>query len=175
MPTLYYATIPSPIGPLWLAATDQGLCQIVLPGKRADGANDEEPSHIQQPRQTQRQARRQHPVLSEAKRQLDRYFAGALREFTLPLAPQGTPFQLRVWQALETIPYGQTVSYAELAAHIGRPKAVRAVGGANGRNPLPLVRACHRVIGSDGSLTGFTGGLAAKRWLLHLECPARWA
>jgi len=157
---MYHATIPSPIGALQLVATDQGLCQIVLPGERVAY-----PSGL---------ARQQHPVLSEAQRQLDLYFSGKLHDFTLPLAPQGTPFQLHVWQALDAIPYGVTISYAELATRIGRPKAVRAVGGANGRNPLPIIRPCHRVIGSDGSLTGFSAGLPIKRYLLHLECPARW-
>jgi len=158
---MYHDTMPSPIGPLRLAATDQGLCRIVLPGERAAP-----PSGWEQHR---------HPVLSEAQRQLDLYFSGRLRDFTLPLAPQGTPFQLHVWQALGDIPYGATISYAELAARIGRPRAVRAVGGANGRNPLPIIRPCHRVIGSDGGLTGFSAGLSIKRYLLHLECPERWA
>jgi len=158
---MYHATMPSPIGPLRLAATDHGLCQIVLPGERAAPPSG--------------WAQQRHPVLAEAQRQLDLYFSGRLRDFTLPLAPQGTPFQLHVWQALGDIPYGATISYAELAARIGRPKAVRAVGGANGRNPLPIIRPCHRVIGSDGSLTGFSAGLPIKRYLLHLESPARWA
>ena len=102
-------------------------------------------------------------------RQLDEYFAGTRREFDLPLAPDGTPFQLRVWQALQTIPYGGTWSYRELAAAVGNVQAVRAVGLANGRNPLPIVIPCHRVIGSDGSLTGYGGGLPTKRSLLALE------
>jgi methylated-DNA-[protein]-cysteine S-methyltransferase len=105
----------------------------------------------------------------EAVRQLDAYFAGTLRQFDLPLAPAGTPFQQRVWQGLREIPYGETVSYKELARWIGRPSAVRAVGAANGQNPLAIVIPCHRVIGSDGRLVGYGGGLAAKSALLELE------
>ncbi|MEZ5963776.1 MAG: methylated-DNA--[protein]-cysteine S-methyltransferase [Planctomycetota bacterium] len=101
--------------------------------------------------------------------QLAEYFAGHRRTFDLALAPEGTPFQLAVWEALRRIPYGTTTSYAELACAVGRPKAVRAVGAANGHNPIPIVVPCHRVIGADGSLTGFGGGLAAKRALLELE------
>jgi methylated-DNA-[protein]-cysteine S-methyltransferase len=110
-----------------------------------------------------------HPVLQAARRQLDEYFAGERREFELPLAPRGTEFERHVWQALCTIPFGETRSYAEIAAAIGRPAACRAVGRANGSNPLPIVVPCHRVIGSDGSLTGFGGGLELKRFLLALE------
>jgi methylated-DNA-[protein]-cysteine S-methyltransferase len=102
-------------------------------------------------------------------RQLDEYFAGARREFQLMLAPRGTVFQMGVWRALAAIPYGSTISYAELARRIGNPRATRAVGLANGANPLPIVLPCHRVIGADGSLTGFGGGLAIKRQLLALE------
>jgi methylated-DNA-[protein]-cysteine S-methyltransferase len=108
-------------------------------------------------------------VLGEATRQLDAYFSKRLRRFDLPLAPHGTPFQLEVWQALQRIPYGDTWSYADLARRIGRPDAVRAVGAANGRNPIPIVIPCHRVIGSNGQLVGFGGGLPLKRWLLDLE------
>jgi methylated-DNA-[protein]-cysteine S-methyltransferase len=101
--------------------------------------------------------------------QLDAYFAGRRRDFDVRLAPEGTPFQLRVWAALCEIPYGETISYAELARRIGNPNAVRAVGAANGRNPLPIVVPCHRVVGADGSLVGFGGGLDVKRALLDLE------
>jgi len=101
--------------------------------------------------------------------QLDAYFAGALRRFTLPLAPDGSPFQLRVWAALLDIPYGQTESYGELAERIGSPGAARAVGLANGKNPIGIVIPCHRVVGSDGNLTGYGGGLDRKRQLLDLE------
>ena len=108
-------------------------------------------------------------LLREAARQLREYFAGQRREFSLPLAPQGTAFQQQVWQALQRIPHGHTWSYAELARHIGRPKAMRAVGAANGRNPIPILIPCHRVIGADGSLVGFGGGLPTKVALLRLE------
>lgn len=108
-------------------------------------------------------------VLDEAARQLDDYFTGIRTSFDLPLDLVGTAFQLQAWQALAEIPYGTTVSYAQQAARIGRPAAVRAVGAANGRNPVPIVLPCHRIVGSDGSLTGFGGGLALKRRLLDLE------
>ena len=100
---------------------------------------------------------------------LQRYFAGELFEFQLPLAPEGTPFQQRVWQELRRIPYGETISYLELAKRVGDPKSVRAVGRANGANPIAVVVPCHRVIGADGSLTGYAGGLEKKRALLALE------
>ena len=107
--------------------------------------------------------------LRAARDQLERYFAGELTDFDLPLEPAGTDFQLRVWQELQRIPYGESVSYGELAARIGRPGAARAVGLANGRNPIAVIVPCHRVIGADGSLTGFGGGIERKRALLELE------
>ncbi len=108
-------------------------------------------------------------VLDEARRQLDQYFAGKRCAFELNLAPRGTPFQQRVWQALRAIPYGATRSYSEQAAAIGKPKAARAVGLANGRNPISIIVPCHRVIGANGALTGFGGGIEVKRRLLELE------
>lgn len=108
-------------------------------------------------------------VLAELERQLDAYFAGSLRAFDLPLAPKGTPFQLEVWSALQEIAYGATCSYSDIAKKIGRADAVRAVGAANGQNPIPIVIPCHRVIGANGSLTGFGGGLPMKKWLLAHE------
>ena len=108
-------------------------------------------------------------LLREARRQLQAYFAGRLETFDLPLAPNGTDFQRRVWSALTTIPFGTTISYADLARRLSNAAAVRAVGAANGRNPIPIIVPCHRVIGSDGSLTGFGGGLNRKRWLLEHE------
>jgi methylated-DNA-[protein]-cysteine S-methyltransferase len=110
---------------------------------------------------------------SEPIRQLDLYFQGWLKQFTLKLAPQGTPFQLDVLRALQEVPYGETISYGALAKRIGRPNASRAVGGANARNPLPIVIPCHRVIGSDGNLVGFGGGLDIKKKLLDLESTHR--
>lgn len=108
-------------------------------------------------------------VLDLARAQLDAFFAARLKAFTVPLAPRGTDFQRKVWSALGAIPYGATTSYGELAARIGEPAAVRAVGAANGKNPIVIIVPCHRVIGADGSLTGFGGGLPRKRYLLGLE------
>jgi methylated-DNA-[protein]-cysteine S-methyltransferase len=108
-------------------------------------------------------------MLRETRKQLTAYFAGKLRTFDLPLAPNGTEFQRKVWTALTKIPYGTTTSYAAIARSIQSAAAIRAVGAANGRNPIPIIVPCHRVIGSDGSLTGFGGGLDRKRWLLHHE------
>jgi len=108
-------------------------------------------------------------LLDETRRQLVAYFAGRLRTFDLPLAPNGTDFQRRVWSALQEIPFGSTISYADLARRVSNAAAVRAVGAANGRNPIPIIVPCHRVIGSDGSLTGFGGGLPRKQWLLRHE------
>ncbi|MBR5519288.1 MAG: methylated-DNA--[Clostridia bacterium] len=109
------------------------------------------------------------PLLQTAKEELTAYFAGKLRTFTVPISLHGTSFSLRVWEALREIPYGQTVSYGELAVQIGNPKAARAVGMANHRNPIPIILPCHRVIGSNGNLVGYAGGLAAKTRLLALE------
>lgn len=109
------------------------------------------------------------PLLAEARAQLLDYFRGNRREFDLPLAPEGTPFRRRVWDALLTIPYGQIISYGELARRVGNPKAVRAVGQANHHNPLPIFIPCHRVVGADGTLTGYGGGLELKQYLLRLE------
>jgi methylated-DNA-[protein]-cysteine S-methyltransferase len=149
--------IDSPLGPLRLLADDHGLRGIYMQRHRgeplASGASDS-PSH---------------PILLESVEQLREYFAGARRVFDLPLAAEGTEFQRRVWQALMTIEFGQTCSYGELARAIGQPSASRAVGAANGRNPLSIVVPCHRVIGADGSLTGYGGGEANKRWLLEHE------
>jgi methylated-DNA-[protein]-cysteine S-methyltransferase len=113
------------------------------------------------------------PVLRETARQLDEYFAGQRREFDLPLDPRGTDFQRSVWTALRAIPFGETRSYGELARQLGNPSAMRAVGAANGGNPISIVVPCHRVIGANGSLTGFGGGLDAKAWLLAHEAPQR--
>lgn len=147
----------SPVGELLLAADDQGLRLVQFP----------QSTH---PRQLQADWRfADHPTLDRTCRQLGEYFAGKREHFDLPLAPQGTPFQRLVWLALAGIPYGTTKSYAQLASSIQKPRASRAVGAANGRNPLPIILPCHRVIGADGSLTGFGGGLPTKRFLLQLE------
>jgi methylated-DNA-[protein]-cysteine S-methyltransferase len=151
-----YTKIESPVGKLLLGADAQGLRVVSFESsKRATPV---------QPEWNEDKA-----PFAEVIRQLQAYFDGELREFDLPLAPKGTEFQLRVWQSLRAIPYGETLSYAQLAQKIGNPKAVRAVGLANGSNPIPIIIPCHRVIGSDGSLTGFGGGLPTKKKLLALE------
>lgn len=109
------------------------------------------------------------PLLREAAAQLRAYFGGSLRRFELPLAPGGTPFMLRAWEALRAVPYGETASYGQIAARLGNPGAARAVGLANNRNPIPIIIPCHRVVGANGQLTGYRGGLGAKRLLLELE------
>ena len=157
MSTILFRRIDSPVGTLTLAASDAGLHAIEFPANRHPVRRDRD------------WREGDHPLLARAQAQLDEYFTGSRRHFDLPLAPQGTPFQRQVWFALATIPYGQTRSYAQIAAQLQRPTATRAVGAANGRNPLPIVLPCHRVIGADGSLTGFSGGLPTKRFLLELE------
>ena len=157
---MYYCWFDSPIGKLLLAGDMQGLHWLGFPhGKghlepRSDWVADDD-------------------FFVETRRQLSAYFKGELKQFSLALAPQGTEFQLTVLEALQRIPYGETRSYGELARDIGRPNASRAVGAANGRNPLPIVIPCHRVIGSNGTLTGFGGGLEIKQFLLDLENPGQ--
>jgi methylated-DNA-[protein]-cysteine S-methyltransferase len=146
-----YDTIESPLGELLLAGDGHALTAVHMDG--APGAG----------------WRRDPASLRDAADQLRAYFAGELREFELPLAPHGTAFQQRVWAALRDIPYGRTISYAELAVAVGKPRAARAVGAANGRNPIAIVIPCHRVIGAAGALTGYGGGLDRKRLLLDLE------
>ncbi|MFT4257802.1 MAG: methylated-DNA--[protein]-cysteine S-methyltransferase [Pseudoxanthomonas sp.] len=148
--------VPSPIGTLTLVANDAHLREIHFPKERHPSKRPLPPTG-------------DNAVLRAAREQLDAYFAGNLRRFDLPLDPAGTDFQREVWAMLAQIPHGRTWSYGELARHIGKPDAVRAVGAANGRNPIPIVLPCHRVIGADGSLTGFGGGLPTKRFLLQLE------
>lgn len=155
--TIISHVIDSPIGPLTAYASDAGLVAIswaedpTVDGKYVDvedGMND---------------------ALAAAESQLDEYFAGTRTEFDLPLDLRGTEFQVQAWRALAEIPFGQTTSYGKQAQRIGRPKAVRAIGAANGKNPVPIVLPCHRVVGANGSLTGFAGGLEIKRFLLDLE------
>lgn len=140
----------SPIGPLSLVSNGAGLTHLLFDGAReACGVEDK--------------------VLAATRRQLDDYFAGKRKGFDLPLDPSGTEFQKRVWLALRDIPFGETVAYIDIATRISAPKAMRAVGAANGRNPIAIIVPCHRVIGANGSLTGFGGGLPRKRFLLALE------
>jgi len=151
-----YTQIESPLGPLLLVADDAGLRQILF-------VNGRHPARLQSSWKEDRAA------FSEAISQLHAYFTGERENFDLQLAPEGTPFQLAVWHRLCDIPYGETISYGELATRIGNPKASRAVGLANGSNPIPIVIPCHRVIGSNGKLTGYGGGLPIKEKLLALE------
>jgi methylated-DNA-[protein]-cysteine S-methyltransferase len=156
MSKVYYTTFDSPVGPLLLAGDAKALRRVSFEnGKRSMPA----PADWKQNR----------AAFAEVIRQLQAYFRGELKEFNVPLAMEGTEFQLRVWNELRAIPYGETISYAQLAGRVGNPKAVRAVGLANGSNPIPIIVPCHRVIGSDGSLTGFGGGLSTKKKLLDLE------
>lgn len=148
--------IASPVGPLTLTASDTALTALAFAGTPSAPPEREA-------------AFAAAPLLRRAAEQLEAYFAGTLREFTLPLAPAGTPFQQAVWRALREIPCGETRSYGEIAARIGRPRAARAVGMANHRNPIAIVIPCHRVVGSDGTLTGYAGGLDIKRRLLEIE------
>ena len=149
----YYISISSPIGPLWLLQQDNALV----------GLHGAKPFDLEQYRNTST------PLLLETQKQLEEYFAGTRKTFDLPLSPKGTLFQQAVWQALREIPYGETRSYKEIAQTIGRPNACRAVGQANNRNPLMIVQPCHRVIGANGSLTGFAHGIDMKAFLLDLE------
>jgi methylated-DNA-[protein]-cysteine S-methyltransferase len=154
MATTYYATMPSPVGELLLTASQNGLTGLYLPGERRRPEPDWELDRAR---------------LAPYCRQLEEYFAGDRVTFSLPLAPPGTPFQRQVWEELVTIGYGSTISYTELARRVGRPRSIRAVGGANGRNPVCIVVPCHRVIGANGALTGYSAGVDAKRWLLDFE------
>lgn len=157
-----FKTLPSPLGNLRLVGSDKGLAAILWekddPKRVPLRIIGEDPNH---------------PVLIEAAKQLNEYFSGERSSFSLPLDFHGTPFQKDVWTALLNVPFGQTRSYAQIAEQIGRPTATRAVGAANGRNPISIIAACHRVIGANGTLTGFAGGLEAKAWLLKHEGSLR--
>jgi methylated-DNA-[protein]-cysteine S-methyltransferase len=161
-----YRTMDSPLGKLTLVGSDAGLAAVLWEddesSRLARGATSEDTRHA---------------LLRQAQQQLEEYFAGQRRTFTVKLDPSGTQFQNKVWSALRTIPFGETRSYGQIADQIGSRKAVRAVGAANGRNPIPIIVPCHRVIGADGTLTGFAGGLAIKARLLALEgaAPSRMA
>jgi len=153
-------TMPSPVGELTLVASAAGLRAILWPDERPgrvrlDEATDGGPEADR--------------VLADTRRQLEEYFAGERTEFDLPLDPVGTDFQLRAWEVLRTIPYGRTITYREQAVRLGGAEKSRAVGAANGRNPISIVVPCHRVVGATGSLTGFAGGLDSKEWLLRHE------
>ena len=157
--TVLSTRVTSPIGMLTLTSNGNALTQLLI-AREQETALESVPAEADS-------------VLAAAREQLDAYFDMRLTHFDLPLEPRGTGFQRRVWDSLKTIPYGETISYAELARRIDNPKAVRAVGAANGRNPLMIIVPCHRVIGADGSLTGFGGGIDRKRWLLDHETRVR--
>jgi methylated-DNA-[protein]-cysteine S-methyltransferase len=152
---MIYTTTPSPIGELLLAGDGTALNALHMDGTPASGWERDE------------------DAFAEVRAQLGEYFAGDRRDFDVDLALDGTPFQREVWSALRAIPYGETISYGELARRVNRPWASRAVGAANGRNPVAIIVPCHRVIGADGTLTGYGGGLERKRTLLDLERGAR--
>jgi methylated-DNA-[protein]-cysteine S-methyltransferase len=152
--TCFYATMPSPVGELLLTASADGLTGVYLPGE----GRHPEPDWEHRPER-----------FEACRRELEEYFAGARTSFTVALAPPGTPFQHQVWGKLTDIEYGSTISYTELARRVGRPKSIRAVGGANGRNPVCIIVPCHRVVGANGSLTGYSAGIDSKRWLLEFE------
>jgi methylated-DNA-[protein]-cysteine S-methyltransferase len=153
---MWFDAFETKIGTLTVALDDAGLRHVMFPENRYDAPDREK-------------WKRDPLALREVRGQLLEYFDGKRTTFDLPLAPSGTPFQLKVWNTLARIPFGETWSYRDLATRIDAPKAVRAVGAANGRNPLPIVLPCHRVIGADGSLTGFGGGLPLKKFLLEHE------
>ena len=157
--TTYYLYHSSPIGKLLLAGDGDNLNLLGFPS--GSMARKHEKGWV-----------KGSSPFKEVISQLEGYFAGELKDFDLPLAPVGTEFQQTVWEALTEIPYGETWSYGQLAKHIGRPKAYRAVGAANGLNPIPVIIPCHRVIGSNGKLTGFGGGIKTKEYLLNLETEA---
>ena len=151
-PKIYFTEFASPLGTLQLRGTDAALTGVFM-----------------EPHPQPHDAVRDEAPLREAQRQLEEYFAGEREEFSLALEADGTDFQQRVWESLRRIPFGETASYGDIARRIGNPRAVRAVGLANGRNPISIIVPCHRVIGADGSLTGYGGGLERKRFLLALE------
>lgn len=151
---IFYSLVPSPVGELLLLSNGTALTGLYMEPHAA--------KHL-------RDTARDDPKFTAVKEQLAAYFAGDLTKFDLPLAPEGTEFQKQAWRALRKIPYGETVSYGEQARRIGQPAAFRAVGTANGQNPISIIVPCHRVIGANGSLTGYGGGLPRKRWLLAHE------
>ena len=160
--TYSYKTMKTPVGVLKLVASDRGLAAILW--------ENDDPKRV---RLNPLKANPNHSILLEAESQLREYFAGTLQHFSVKLDFAGTEFQKKVWRALLTIPFGETRSYAQIARQIGSPKAVRAVGAANGKNPLSIIAPCHRVLGSDGTLTGFAGGLETKASLLSMESERR--
>lgn len=156
--TLYTTTIDSPLGVLTIRGSDEGVRAVTWP--------DDDPGRV---RIDAPAVADSNDIVTDAARQLEEYFTGARRHFDVPLDPIGTDFQRAAWDALCTIPYGETVSYGEQAGRLGDERKARAVGAANGRNPISIIVPCHRVVGADGSLTGFAGGIESKAWLLAHE------
>lgn len=159
MTPVYYKTMYSPIGELTLFASDSTLLEVIFPLSR----------RVRTGKNAMCEHHDRHPLLVKAQSQLEEYFAGKRKHFDLSLAIKGSVFQIKAWKELQKIPYGETISYGEQARRLGDTKKARAVGMANGRNPLSIVVPCHRVIGASGALTGFGGGIKAKQYLLDLE------
>ena len=159
---VYYDYLPTSLGAMLLASDGDALLGTWFEGQRYEPTRKSSWEH-----------RRDVPALLRASVELGEYFAGTRTEFTLPLAPAGTAFQREIWNAIAAIPYGETAAYRDLASRIGRPASIRAAGAATGRNPLSIIVPCHRVVGADGALTGYAGGLERKRALLALEHRAR--
>jgi methylated-DNA-[protein]-cysteine S-methyltransferase len=153
---MFYSYMDSPVGKLFLAGDQEGIRFINFPKEKKPVVPDSD--WVEMP-----------AFFTSAVAELEEYFAGSRRHFSVDIQPRGTDFQLSVWRALQKVPYGKTVSYGELAKRVGNPNASRAVGAANGANPIPIIIPCHRVIGAGGNLTGFGGGLAVKQFLLELE------
>jgi methylated-DNA-[protein]-cysteine S-methyltransferase len=172
---LYAAEIDSPIGAMTLTASDTGICHLDF-SSYVDALDRLQPwalRHIgQQAADIRLVDKTSHPLLKEADRQLKLYFSGELQQFELPIQMHGTPFQQKVWEALQQIPYGETRTYKDIAVMLGQPGAMRAVGGANNRNPVSIIVPCHRVIGASGQMVGYGGGLPIKIALLDLEARA---
>ena len=160
---LYETTLKSPVGPLRIIASDDGLRAVLWPNETREEVGVSGPI----------EENAAHPIVAGTAVQLTEYFAGDRTEFDIPLDVVGTEFQMTCWRALSEIPFGATMSYGEQAASIGRPSAARAVGAANGRNPVSIVVPCHRVVASNGALTGFAGGLGTKDWLLTHEAHGK--
>ncbi len=154
---LAYDQFETPQGTLLVTATDKGLAGVYFKGQK----------HLPKKREWRRDAR--HPVLRQARRELLEYFAGKRKRFDVALDPHGTPFQRSVWRSIAKVAFGRTITYGELAQRAGHPGSARAAGAATGRNPLGIIVPCHRIVGANGSLTGYAGGLARKRALLELE------
>ncbi len=159
----FQRTMDSPVGVLTIVAENDGIVAIRFESE-SEHMSSQSPMEV---------GAGEHAILDNAVRQLEEYFGGARTEFDLPLVPRGTPFQQQAWQVLRTIPYGETITYGEQARRLGDPNKSRAVGSANGRNPIPIVVPCHRVVGANGHLTGYAGGIEVKAWLLDHEWRVR--